>query len=40
LKPDVDSGLGTGRKRKSCTGSGKKKKFPSYLKTGHGSGLQ
>jgi hypothetical protein len=39
LKPDVDSGLGTGRKRKSCTGSGKKK-FPSFLKTGHGSGLQ
>ena len=40
LKPDVDSWHGMARKKKTCTGSGKNRKYPSYLKTGHGSVLQ
>jgi hypothetical protein len=40
LKPDVVSGHEMARKKKTFTGSGKNKKFPSCLKTGHGSALQ
>jgi hypothetical protein len=40
LKPGVASWHEMARKKKTFTGSGKNKKFPSYLKTGHGSGLQ
>jgi hypothetical protein len=40
LKPDAASWHEMVRKKKICTGSGNTKKFLSYLKTGHGSGLQ
>jgi hypothetical protein len=40
LKPDAASWHGMARKKKTCTETGKSKKSPSSLKTGHGSALQ